>query len=532
MGLSSHCRSVAKKIKPSRSRPLHSSARWMIPQVASSSIEVKFRPQTLCNARTLATDETSSSSYHPSSRRALSAVQLLPSYLADARSVQQYHPTDAPDGALQLGVAESKMLEDLLVPALNMPIDIPSDCIYYQQTHGRLSCRESMSSYLENLLNLPKNSLYVDGLVLGSGCNAVLENLCLCLAEPGEAVMIPTPYYAAFEFDLVARANLHVHPVPTQDYSDATSTESETASSSNSSVVSGGGGTERQTIDPSIYYPTAAALTAAYNEALHAGHVPRILLLSHPHNPLGICYPKHVIEECIEWCRSNKVHLVSDEIYAGSVYNDSNSGFHSTLQVAADEHVETKGLGLGPYVHWVYAMSKDFALSGLRVGVAYSENQAIRLPMQKLNDLCQISSQTQVWVESLMNKRITENGDKGPQLWVQQFREENHRRLRARCDALTKCLEDCNIPYLQPTSGLFCWIDLSAYLPLEGSNAERERALYLEMIQKFGLLLTPGNSMRNEEPGFFRIVFTAASDHEFALGLQRLRHFADVKQRT
>ena len=43
-----------------------------------------------------------------------------------------------------------------------------------------------------------------EGLVVGAG--AVLEILCLALAEPGEGVLIPTPYYAAFEFDLVARA--------------------------------------------------------------------------------------------------------------------------------------------------------------------------------------------------------------------------------------------------------------------------------------------------------------------------------------
>ena len=48
--------------------------------------------------------------------------------------------------------------------------------------------------------------MHPDGIILGAGCNAVLENLCMCLAEPGDAVMIPTPYYAAFEFDLAARA--------------------------------------------------------------------------------------------------------------------------------------------------------------------------------------------------------------------------------------------------------------------------------------------------------------------------------------
>ena len=135
---------------------------------------------------------------------------LLPTYLADARAVEKYSPS-TPNGALQLSVAENQMLEDLLVPSLtefSTSTPFPADAIYYQPTHGRESFRGAMGGYLSNLLGLSQKglSLDADGIVVGAGCNAVLENLCLCLAEPGESVLIPTPYYAAFEFDLVARA--------------------------------------------------------------------------------------------------------------------------------------------------------------------------------------------------------------------------------------------------------------------------------------------------------------------------------------
>lgn len=142
-----------------------------------------------------------------SAPRAAKAVGLLPSYLVDARAVQKYSPA-TPDGALQLSVAENQMLEDLLVPSLTEFAStqiFPADAIYYQPTHGRPETRAAMAKYLEDILGL-SCPLDVDGIVVGAGCNAVLENLCISLAEPGEGVMIPTPYYAAFEFDLVARA--------------------------------------------------------------------------------------------------------------------------------------------------------------------------------------------------------------------------------------------------------------------------------------------------------------------------------------
>jgi aspartate/methionine/tyrosine aminotransferase len=472
-----------------------------------------------------------------SSTRGRNAVSLLPIYLTDARSVSTYHPEDEPNGALQLSVAENQMLEDLLVPALRKfsvteknesDTDFNglfyADQIYYQPTHGRPGLRKAMATYLKQILKLSSDhTLDEEGLVLGAGCNAVLENLCFTLTEPGDGVLIPTPYYAAFEFDLVARAGLEIVPVNTFQFH-------EYVDSSNS-------------ISQESYYPNKASLDAAYESSKESGVEPKILLLSHPNNPLGICYPPSVMKECIDWARERKVHLVSDEIYAGSVYEKRNADtgmdtFESALSLAADPstNTEEQGLGLGPYIHFVYALSKDMALSGLRVGVTYSENKAIRLPMQKLNDLCQISSQTQLTVE----KMLSATGDDKSSLWVtNEFLPENNSRIETRSTQLKTCLDECGVPYLHGNSGLFLWIDFMEFLPAlevdededcEKSKDRRERSLYLALLQEFGLLFTPGRSMKNELPGFFRCVFTAASDDEFKLGLKRIKTFVDSRR--
>ena len=161
--------------------------------------------------------QTSSNSPEPSSLsapRAANAVSLLPSYLVDARAVTKYS-SETPEGALQLSVAENQMLEDLLIPSLtkfSSTLDFPADAIYYQPTHGRPNTRTAMAKFLKDVLHLTR-PLDTDGIVVGAGCNAVLENLCISLAGPGEGVMIPTPYYAAFEFDLVARAGTFYSPI-------------------------------------------------------------------------------------------------------------------------------------------------------------------------------------------------------------------------------------------------------------------------------------------------------------------------------
>ena len=299
------------------------------------------------------------------------------------------------------------------------------------------------------------------------------------------------------------------------------------------------------------YYPNRASLDAAVDKSLQDGITPRVLLLSHPQNPLGICYPPEVVQEIIDWCRDNEIHLVSDEIYAGSVYRAKDANFVSALELAStttnDDNNDDDGnyLGLGPYIHLVYALSKDFALSGLRVGALYSENQEIRLPLQKLNDLCSISSHTQLLVEQMLTTTTTtpsgkEEDSNNNISWTRRFQSKSHERLRKRGDAWHECLDELGIPYLKATAGLFVWMDMTEFLPPPSSSSEqgntdddeqRERQLYLELLKDYGLLFTPGKSMKNERPGFFRCVFTAASDEEFQLGMDRLRKYVSSKRK-
>ncbi|EJK67284.1 hypothetical protein THAOC_11717 [Thalassiosira oceanica] len=518
----------------------------------------------LYTSRGLSTSDDSAADKLASSR-AQAVFGILPSYLIDARSIVQYSPS-TPEGALQLSVAENQ-LSELPVSGMKALVEagqteataLPSsisdgiklvevlsalaasssprpgsdidrrtdvrvfepDMIYYQPTQGLPSLRTALASYLQSLLKTPRD-LNVENLVVGAGCNAVLENLCLCLANPGDAVMIPTPYYAAFEFDLVARAGCHIVPVNTFGHQ--------------SSPLKDG-----EEIGVGMYYPNRSSLDMAYRRSVEeTGRAPRILLLSHPNNPLGVCYPPKVMKECIDWCREKEVHLVSDEIYAGSVYRQKDDNgdetFVSALRLASSESSE-EGLGLGPYVHLVYALSKDFALSGLRVGVTYTENPEILLPLQKLNDLCQISSQTQLLVERMLcATAISDDESKG--MFVDVCLRSNQDRIRARCDVLQSTLQKLNIPHLNADSGLFVWMDFREFLaPLESgvteanecleSKERRERQLYLMLMKEYGLLFTPSMSMRNERPGFFRCVFTAASEAEFELGLERLKNFVE-----
>ena len=186
------------------------------------------------------------------SQRAGRALGLLPSYLADARS--------APASCLNLSVAENQMLADLLTPRLAAAGgSFPDELIYYQPTPGRADMREAVARYMSSSLYAGRHCVNPEQLIIGAGCNAVLENLFFTIAEPGSAVLVPAPYYAAFDFDLSSRAGMAVVPVVPEGLA--------AAGSSGSGFM-----------EPATYYPTAAGLDAAYEAAEAAGTPPAALL--------------------------------------------------------------------------------------------------------------------------------------------------------------------------------------------------------------------------------------------------------------
>ena len=74
---------------------------------------------------------------------------------------------------------------------------------------------------------------------------------------------------------------------------------------------------------PPCFFPTLDALDEAFASASAAGHPPKVLLLTNPTNPLGTVWPANATCGAIEWTMTGHgLHVVSDEIYAASVFGD------------------------------------------------------------------------------------------------------------------------------------------------------------------------------------------------------------------
>ena len=136
------------------------------------------------------------------------------------------------------------------------------------------------------------NIIRPEHVAFGSGASSLLSHLALSLAEEGDAVLIPAPYYAAFDVDLRMVAGCIAFPVHSTN---------------------------------AVLGPTSDDLERAAKLAEAKGLNVRILLLTNPNNPLGTIYPPELVKDAIDWARSRQMHTVVDEIYALSTHGEFES---------------------------------------------------------------------------------------------------------------------------------------------------------------------------------------------------------------
>lgn len=123
--------------------------------------------------------------------------------------------------------------------------------------------------------------------------------------------------------------------------------------------------------------PFGMDVISKYEEALIQAEkdgVPvKALFLCSPHNPLGTedskqsfyhgsndlqgrCYPREVLVGLMKFCQRHKIHLISDEIYALSVWKNPEAPDAVTFESVLS--IDTTGIIDPGLVHVLWGMSK------------------------------------------------------------------------------------------------------------------------------------------------------------------------------
>jgi aspartate/methionine/tyrosine aminotransferase len=390
-----------------------------------------------------------------------------------------YNAETNPTGLILLAVAENKLtFTELLTPAF-IAAAAPDTAYNYGPGRGSPALREEIAKLFSNRI-CPGVHVTADDLAVNAGVAAALSNTLMALLEQGDAVLVPAPYYSAFDNDL--RSIAQVEPI------------------------------EVKCTLPD-YAITEEALADACDRATAQGHPPTAVLLTNPHNPLGICYSKEQLQMIIAFCTARRMHLISDEIYALSTYH----GLSEVNKAAGVNEVPFTSVAslmdngkLSDFVHLLWGFSKDFGASGLRVGVLFTHNRQLITAMDNYSIFSSASGHTQAALAAVLSDEHI----------ISNYLQQNSLRLAKSYDAVTAWLDSVNIPYTPATSGIFIWIDLRKLLTEHTWHGEK--LLFDRMKDIAGVILTPGSAQHCDTPGFFRLCYAYCTVSTLQTALSRL----------
>jgi len=235
---------------------------------------------------------------------------------------------------------------------------------------------------------------------------------------------------------------------------------------------------------------------------IQKGLNPKFVLLTNPNNPLAVCYRPDVILRTIQWARNKGMHTIVDEIYALSTHQKYNHTFQSVIKVLNND--------LGSDVHMLWAVSKDFGASGLRVGIVYSQNEIFMEGLATVNIFSCVSGPIQYLVAELWTDDE----------FVDYFLDESRQRILHNYHICCAKLEEMVLPFIPADAGLFVYVDFSSLLPEKTFEYEEK---FSDLVFKYArIVLTPGESQRETRPGMFRICYTWVQPEVLEIAMERL----------
>lgn len=188
----------------------------------------------------------------------------------------------------------------------------------------------------------------------------------------------------------------------------------------------------------------------------------------------------------------HRLHLISDEIYACSVFDSGEPDavpFTSILSLETDKYIDPR------YLHVTYGLSKDFGAAGLKVGALITKSQSVLEAVNSVARFHNASAPSLSIGSAMLQDRE----------WCHSFIGENRKKLAAAYKHITSGLTNMDVQYLPGSNaGFFVWIDLSPFL------SDKERFPEFALAEKFkrtGVFLHPQeeHSIRS---GWFRLVYT------------------------
>ena len=264
------------------------------------------------------------------------------------------------------------------------------------------------------------------------------------------------------------------------------------------------------TVVPDIYYPVhgrATGLIGSHVEFIpltaERGFLPdlsaipravfsraKLMVLNYPHNPTGAVAPVSLYEEAVRICREHSVILLSDCAYVELTYDGVKAP--SALQVKGAKDVTVE----------FHSFSKSFNMAGSRIGFAVGGKHLI-------DALHAVRTNMGYGTPAAIQEGAAFALDHAAELIEPTRARYEHRR-----NALVSGFRSLGWDPVPSRGSMFFWLPVP-----RGFEAQQWTQ---HLIDKAGVVVTPGNAFGPGGEGFFRVSLIADED-VLAKAIERLR---------
>lgn len=195
---------------------------------------------------------------------------------------------------------------------------------FYTVASGPPALKAAVNTYFENFYGY---SVEPNQVVVGTGAKFVLYAFFAAIINPGDEVIIPTPYWVSYADQIKMNEGQPVFVKATE---------------------------------ANQFKVTVEQLEAARTDKT------KVLLLNSPSNPTGMIYSRKELEAIGNWAVSHDILILADDIYGRLVYN----GHRFTPISSISETIRKQTIVIN-------GVSKAYAMTGWRVGYAVGQPEII-----------------------------------------------------------------------------------------------------------------------------------------------------------
>lgn len=330
----------------------------------------------------------------------------------------------------------------------------------YTPASGINELKEAIINKFKNDNNLQYKSSQI---IISTGAKQCLSNAFFAILNPGDEVLIATPYWVSYPELIKLADGVPVFVKTNQENS---------------------------------YKYDAEGLKQYTTSKTKA------IIINSPNNPTGSIYTKEELIKLAEFAKEHDLIIISDEIYEKLIYGD-------------DEHVSIASLSEDAYKRTIVinGVSKTYSMTGWRIGYAAASEEIVKL-------MSNIQSHTTSNPNSIAQYASLE-ALAGTQEFVNVMKQEFKNR---RDYIVTRINGIENISCIEPKGAFYVFIDISKIIgkSVDGEKIENSLDFCSKLLEKGKVAAVPGEAFGID--GFTRISY-ATSMENIQEGLNRIESF-------